>query len=499
MLRYSFPSKRAHNHLCMLCLLLVGFVSDLPSADAQIDRLADTIAATNYDFSEADNALLDEIQQGCFKFLWDEVGDPVPLVKDRLTNNEVSSLAGVGFQLSSLPIGIERGWITKEQGEQRALKILRAITERKDNKKFGVYLHYVDLNTGGMHNSRGAQVMVSTVDHALLQAGAMAAAVYFGGEVNALVDQIVQQANWKKFEVPLNENIRKNKSGEAEKFVSFGWRPEPEKPDLSAPGNFRPWSWYKASDEELIVTFLAVGSPEPEYAVEPEMYYRLHRVIKQHDRMRPHVVSWGGQAFTYFFAHCWIDYRRFGTDDPYAFGVEQTPVDWFENSRRALLTHRQRCVESADQFKTFSENRWGMSPAADINHEGKIGYIVQSIRPSMEDRDNFCGGTVTPYAAGSAIMFTPKHSLAALRAFRNLKDSDGNYVVWRAFDEGGYGLLDSFNLDRTDRQGTPDYLSIDNGPMLLAIENARTGLIWNLFMQHPSAKLAVERLQWKPF
>ena len=70
-------------------------------------------------------------------------------------------------------------------------------------------------------------------------------------------------------------------------------------------------------------------------------------------------------------------------------------------------------------------------------------------------------------------------------------------IVWREPSEGGYGLLDSFNLDRTERQGTPDYLSIDDGPMLVAIENARTGLVWDLFMKHPLAERAVERLQFQ--
>jgi hypothetical protein len=70
--------------------------------------------------------------------------------------------------------------------------------------------------------------------------------------------------------------------------------------------------------------------------------------------------------------------------------------------------------------------------------------------------------------------------------------------VWRDVEEGGYGLLDSFNLDRPEQQGTPDYLSIDEGPMILAIENARTGLIWDLFMKHSSARLAVERLRLRP-
>jgi len=462
---------------------------------AQIERSPETIAAIDSLFSSEEKTLLTEIQQGCFEFLWNEVGNPTPLVKDRLTNNKVSSLAGVGFQLSALPIGVERGWISREQGKQRAEEILRAVVNRDDNKKFGVYLHYVDLNTGGMHYAENAQVLASTIDHALFQAGAMVAAVYFGGEINALVDQIVAEANWKKYEVDLNENLRHEKT---EKFVSFGWRPDNDVHDLDTPGAFHPWSWYKASDEELLVNFLAVGSPTPKHAVAPDMYYRLHRVIKQHKEMPPFVVSWGGQAFNYAFAHCWIDYGKFGLDDPQAFGSYQPPVDWFENSRRAMLTHRQRCLESIDQFKTFGLNRWGMSPAADINAKGEMSYIVQSIRPNMEDNDNFCGGTVTPYAAGMAIMFVPDLAVQALREFRHLKDAKGNYIVWRNLSEGGYGLLDSFNLDRLEQQGTPDYLSIDEGPMILAIENARTELIWDLFMKHPSAKMAVERLKWKP-
>lgn len=473
----------------------IGLAEPVPLDEQSILRSEQTESVSRHRFSEEDEKFLDEIQRGCFEFLWNEVGDPVPLVKDRLTNDEVSSLAGVGFQLSALPIGVERGWITKQQGEERAREILRAIVERRDNKKYGICLHYVDLNTGGMHRSQGLQVQASTVDHALLQAGAMVAAAYFGGEVDQLVDRFVAEANWKIYEVPLNESIGPDASGQPERFISFGWRPENEVHDLTAPGDFRPWSWWKASAEEHLVTFLAVGSPEPGHAVEPDMYYRLHRVIKRHDDLSPFAVSWGGQAFTYFFAHCWIDYRRFGADDPHSFGSRQPPVDWFENSRRAMLTHRQRCLESTNEFKTFGPNRWGMSPAADVDKEGKVNYIVQSIRPNMEDRDNFCGGTVTPYAAGSAIMFMPELAVDALREFRSLKDADGNYVVWRELDEGGYGLLDSFNLDRQQQQGTPDYLSIDDGPMILAIENARTGLIWDLFMRHESAQLAVERLQ----
>ena len=120
----------------------------------------------------------------------------------------------------------------------------------------------------------------------------------------------------------------------------------------------------KPAQKKHLVTFLAVGAPNPQHAVEPSMFYRLHRVIKQHHDLPPHAVSWGGQAFTYFFAHCWIDFRNFGTDDPQAFGVEQTPVDWFENSRRALLTHRQRCLDAVRPIQNVCHQSLGNEPSS---------------------------------------------------------------------------------------------------------------------------------------
>lgn len=465
-------------------LLTLSASSTVASGDEGVATAATNLQHDAYQFSAQDERLLEEIQRGCFNFFWHEVGSPIPLVKDRLTDDRISSLAGVGFQLSSLPIGVERKWISRASGEKRCLEILRGIVPRDDNKKFGIYLHYVDLNNGGMHHAHGPQVQASTVDHALLQAGAMAAATYFGGEVAQLVDRIVSEANWRRYQV------------EPDNFISFGWRTEDMKPDLNGPGAFRPWTWHNASCEERLVYFLAVGSPSETHAVAPEMYYRLHRVIKRHDQMQPYSVSWGGPAFTYFFSHCWIDCRGLGADNPASFGADAPAVDWFENSRRAMLTHRQRCIEEAGEFATLGPDSWGLSPAADVNEDGSVGYIVPSVQPNMRGEDDFCKGTVAPYAAGSAIVFVPELSVRTLRHFRNLKDDTGNLIVWRDLDDGGYGLLDSFNLDRDSLQGTPDYISIDEGPMLLAIENARSGLIWRLFMDHPAAKLAVQRLEW---
>ena len=311
----------------------------------------------------------------------------------------------------------------------------------------------------------------------------MPAAEYFGGEVAAIIDELVDATNWKAFAVA------------EQGFISMGW--QPDRTSLAGPGRFVPWNWHFASDEERLVYFLAAGAPRADFAGEPRDYYRLQRHVKRHDAMDPYVVSWNGSMFTYLFAHLWIDYRGLAADDSSRFGVDNPRVDWFENSRRATLTHRQRCIEAADQFATLAEDRWGFAPCMGLNEHGRPSYLVQSLRPSIEDKDSWMGGTVAPYAAGSAIMFTPAESMTALRAFRDLKDHDGKPLVWRDPAAGGYGLADSFNLDQ--QHASDDNVAIDVGPMLLAIENVRTGLVWRLFMQHAAATRAVERLRLEPF
>lgn len=470
--------------IALLVLLLV----EQPAGPAQdaILRGPETRAALEYRFTPEDETLLDEIEHACFLYFWNEVGTPAKLVKDRKLG-PVASIAAVGFQLSSLPIGVERKWCTKIEARERALTILKALVERDDNKKWGMYLHFPDLNNGGPSHE-GYSAEASTVDTALFLAGAIPAAEYFGGEVKTLVERALMAADWKRYAVA--------KGG----MVAMAWKPAKDVPTLDGAGAFTEWSWWNNSDEERLVYLLAVGAPDPNHALEPAAYYSLKRSIKGHKELPPFVVSWPGTLFTYFFSHCWIEYRGLGPDAPAKFGGDGPRVDWFENSRRAVITHRQRCIEAADKFKTFATDRWGMSAC-----DGRDGYLVPEIQPNLSNNDDFGGGTIAPYAAGSSIIFTPKESLAALRAFRELrKRPDGSFgggtsgelFVWRDPLKGGYGFADSFNLDQ--KFASPDFLGIDQGPMLLMIENARTGLIWKLFMKNEMVQRGLTKLQIEP-
>ncbi|MBI5865360.1 MAG: hypothetical protein HZB38_12800 [Planctomycetes bacterium] len=451
--------------LCLACksTLAIQNTSQQASAPAEIVAAGPRPA---YDFSAADLALLDETEHGCFEFFWKEVGTPARLAKDRM-KGPVGSIASVGFQLASLPVGVERGWITREQGELRARTALSALINRTDNRKWGMYLHFLDHNTGGRSDT-GFFFEYSTVDTSLMLAGAMVASEYFGGEVRSIVDRMLAEPEWKRWQVG------------KDRLISMAWQPTDQKnPD--GPGRLLDSVWCDAADEERLVYFLAAGSPTDDHALEPAAYYRLNRTVMQHADDSPFVVSYPGIVFTYVFSHCYIDYRSLGADQPAKFGSRKPRVDWFENSRRALTTHRHRCIELGAKYKTLSAERWGLSACA-----SRDGYIVPDVRPNLRDREEVFEGTIAPYAAGSAIMFLPKESVAALRAFRELRGKDGRLLVWRDPKEGGYGFVDSFNLDWN--YAHEDYTGIDEGPMLLAIENARSGLIWKLFMRHPVAR-----------
>ncbi|GJM26481.1 MAG: hypothetical protein DHS20C16_28960 [Phycisphaerae bacterium] len=439
-------------------------------------RTEQTKSVVSHQFSDADEQLLDEVQRGCFEYFWQEVAPPAYVVKDR-KKAPVASVAAVGFQLSALPIGVERGWITRDEGEARALAILDALLGRDDNRHEGIYLHFVDLKTAGL-STTAYEVLASTIDTSLLLPGAMTVSEYFGGTVRERVDRMLREANWQAF------------VEQASGLVCMGWRPD-DRSNMKGSGQYHKSLWNLSSAEEHLVYWLAVGSPVEAHAVDPKVYYQLKRKTGRHESMRPYVVSWSGTLFHYFFDHCWIDYRSFEADKPGDFGVKAPRVDWFENSRRAVLTHRQRCIEASKQFKTFGPDVWGQSAC-----DGPDGYTVPHVAPNISKDDKWYEGTVAPYAAGSAIMFTPDESMAAIRKMRSLKDKHGKPLIWDDPAKGGYGFADSFNLDRGFV--SDDYVGIDEGPMLLAIENARTGLIWRLFMQHPASQRAAKRLKLVP-
>ncbi|MGQ0629089.1 MAG: glucoamylase family protein, partial [Phycisphaerales bacterium] len=461
-----------------------------------------------YRFSPEDERLLTEVQRGSFNFFW-TAGDPVSgMAPDRASEPRVASIAGVGFQLSALCVGVERGFVTRAEGEGRALSILRTLAENPTNRKHGLFYHFLDSRTGGQP-PKAYEHVVSTIDSALFFCGAMTAAEYFGGEVQRVADGLLREADWAAF-VSDPATVKPHERG----FVTLGWKPT-SLSDPTGAGGLLPYAWIDSGDEHRMVTFLAVAAEKR--PLPAETYYRLRRGVGALDDGTPVVwFPWSGALFVQIFAHCFIDYAHMGTDDPAAFGVkERARVDWWENARRTVRLHRERAIEHSGKIATFGPDSWGLS-ASDV----KSGYAVPGLFPrpvrmigataemdypvanTQAIRDNLGDGTIAPYAAGSSIMFEPEAAMAALRHYRGLAVSGTTDRLWhdpsQAMESGpgrgkpGYGFADSFNL----KTGwvAADFVAIDQGPLILAIENARSGLLWRLFHEHGTARRGLERL-----
>ncbi|MFG0243061.1 MAG: glucoamylase family protein [Phycisphaerales bacterium JB054] len=455
---------------------------------------AEGVSRPPFVFGPADEAMLEEISRAAFGYFWSDVHPETGMVRDR-SSAEVVSVAGVGFQLSALVVGAERGWVSREDAEGRARLILSSLANAPENRRWGLFFHYLDGETGGP-SREGYETVVSTIDSALLFAGMATASSYFGGEVAALADAMLEAADWRAFLVV-------GPSGEADDvYISLGWKAS-DGADPGGDGELLPFAWVDAGAEHRLVTFLAVGAQEGR-DLDPRQYYRLRRTLGMVEGVGPVVwFPWSGALFTSFFSHCWIDYAHMGADDPASLGVERrASVDWWENSRRLALMHRNAAIENPEGFATVGPDSWGVGAS-----DGPTGYhvahlfpepmempgsIVEVDFPPQRPDDNWMDGTIAPYAAGSCIMFTPAESVAALRHYRSLRGDDGEPLVWRGPEAGGFGFLDAFNLDAG--WVAPDYVAIDQGPLLLGIENARSGLLWRVFHGHPVAARAVSRL-----
>jgi hypothetical protein len=186
-----------------------------------------------------------------------------------------------------------------------------------------------------------------------------------------------------------------------------------------------------------------------------------------------------GQAFVVFpplfghqYSHVWIDFRN--TQDVY---MRDKRLDYFENSRRATLANRAYAIAHPLGWVDYGENVWGLT-ASDI----PSSYRTRGAPPAEGD-----DGTIAPTAAGGSFAFTPHESLAALRHM---------YTTYRTQLWGPYGFRDAFNPSK--KWFATDYLGIDQGPIVLMIENYRTGRVWDVFMQHEAIQRGLQRAGFMP-
>ncbi|MBI1368141.1 MAG: hypothetical protein GC162_05750 [Planctomycetes bacterium] len=385
----------------------------------------------------------DLLQQRSFQMLWNTADPDTGLVADAVdfkTGKPVSwsSIAGVGFMLASLPIGVERGWVPLDDARQRAKLVLTNLLETAPHQHGWLY-HFIDMHT----LARAGASEVSSMDTALLVAGALVAGQYFDGDVRSLADDLYHRVD---FPWMLTDGGAKPHA----RTFNHAWTDE---------HGFSPYR-YNQYCEIMVLYQLGIGSPT--HPVPPDCWEAFDRPTSTYDGVTTFAI---GPLFTHEFSHLFIDFRN--QRDPLGY-------NYFTASVNAVRIDRAYCIQRSATFRTFDKNIWGLSACL-----GPNGYTAYGRHDDRDDTD----GTVAPWAAAAAIMFCPDLTESALD---DLREKYGDKVF------GAYGLVESFNIDRG--WFSPRITTLDAGAAVIAIENHRSGLIWKSYMAQPDVRQSMERI-----
>ncbi len=393
-------------------------------------------------------ASIDEIieweMQGSFDFFWErantEAGSPgYGLIRDRYPGSEgIASMASVGFGLTAYLVGIEKGYITREQGLDRVSRTLDTLLSME--REEGFYYHFVDMQTG----KRAWNSEVSSIDTAILLMGVLSAGEYFGGEVEARAQQLYDAVNWPWFIDP------------ERKMFYMAYRPEK--------GFEGHWDFYA---EQLMLYVLAAGSDT--HPTDEMPYYVFTRHYAKYGDGQPFIHSWFGSLFTYQFSHAWIDFR--GRSD-------KKDVNWFDNSVAASLAQVNFAANMDEKYTTLGPDAWGLTAC-----DGPDGYNgLYGAPPSgFDNQQHFIDDTVPPAGAIGSIIFVPEPAQRAMLYYYSLDAL-----------KGPYGFKDAFNLSRD--WYASDVIGIDKGISLLMLANYQDDMIYRITMENKNLLQGLERL-----
>ena len=393
-----------------------------------------------------DTEFLEYLQAAAFDYFWYEANPTSGLVRDRSDPLADCSIAAVGFGLSAMGIGVDHGWITREQGRERVLAALRTLWERPQGEAVsgtsgykGWFYHFLDMQTG----LRSGTAELSSIDTAMLLAGILDARQFFDGNdpnetaVRRLADQIVSRVDW----------LWMANGGNS---LTHGWRPE---------SGFIPNRW-TGYNEGMILYLLGLGA-----ATNPLPAVHWQTWTSSYHWQTNHGLSFVGfpALFGHQYSHCWVDFRQIADAT-----MQGRGLTYFENSRRATLAQRRYAMENPLGRTGYSSNVWGFTASDGPGIAPYLAYGARGPAPAAPD-----DGTVAPTAVGGSLAFAPDVAIPALRHL---------YDQFRTNLWTGYGFRDAFNLQAN--WWGPHVLGIDQGPILLMAENLRSGRVWNRMMRN---------------
>ena len=398
----------------------------------------------------SDDSLLTLVQKQTFNYFWDYAHPTSGLARERLNSGEIVTIGGSGFGIMGIPVAIERGFITRSEGLDRMNKIVNFLSLSTTDKFHGAFPHWMNGTTGKVIPFGTKDDGADLVETAFMMQGLLTVQSYFKNgnmaekAMCANIQTLWENVEWSWFQQNGQQKLYWHWS------PTYNW-------DMNMPVE----GW----NEGLIIYVLAASSPT--HAITKSVYDAgwAHNGAMKNGKIfygitLPLGEDFGGPLFFSHYSFLGLDPRNLS--DTYA-------NYWTQNTAHAQINYRY-CVANPRKNYGYGTNCWGLT-ASDIPDS----YTASSPNNDL--------GVIAPTAALSSFPYTPEESMRALHFFYyTLGDK-----IW-----GEYGFKDAFNLNKGWFAGS--YLAIDQGPIVVMIENHRTGLLWNLFMQNPNVQTGLTKL-----
>lgn len=424
--------------------------------------------------SEREKDFIDTLQYRSFLYFMNEINPEIGMVKDRNTDGSACSITAAGWAIPVWAIGAEHKWMSREKAAELTLNLVIFLynsvqsTDPDATGYKGFYYHFLNMKTG----KREWESELSTIDTSWLLAGIRFAVQYFNlnndveNKIRELGDKLTYRVDWDW------TIIKKSKHEGHQGLITMGYSPN------EGLGDF---GWYGYT-EALYLYILAAGTT----LSNPMQVY--NEWLSGYDWKEPysglaHVIF--PPLFGHQFSEMFINFK--GLADKY---LKEKGIDYFENSRRATLSNWNYCIQNLKGWIGYDSLTWGISACdgpGDFEKDGKKFYGYGGRGASGPDDNYLDDGTIAPEAAAGSIPFAPEICIPALW---NMYKNYGDKGLW-----GKYGFKDAFNL--TVGWFDKDYLGLDEGPIVIMIENYRTGFIWNYSMKDPVIMKGLKELGFK--
>ena len=439
--------------LLLSTVMFTGCTSQKETGDSSAANTPETLS---------DDSLMSLVQYRTFQYFWDGAEPTSGAARERFHSDNVYpqndkhivTSGGTGFGVMAILVGIERKFITRQEGYERLNKLVDWLGNA--DRFHGAWPHWMNGETGEVKPFSPKDDGGDLVETAFLAQGLLCVREYFkngNDEEKAMAEKVDKL--WKDIEWDWYRRGGQN-------ILYWHWSPKNE------------WAMnfgVEGYNECLIMYVLAAASPT--HGIPAEVYHEgwarsggikndpAHKQYDYHlDLKHNDAQQFGGPLFWSHYSFLGLDPRKL--KDKYA--------DYWEHNKNHTLINRQYCIENPKGFKGYGENCWGLTASYSVN-----GYSAHHPENDL--------GVISPTAALSSFPYTPGESMKVVRyLYYNLGEK-----VW-----GEYGFYDAFSEEHN--WYSPRYLAIDQGPAVVMMENHRSGLLWNLFMSAPEIKPALEKL-----